>query len=59
MFVKILREKSFFIYVNKNNIVFIEPNNNGNGVGCNITLVNNTTFYSEEDPEVILSRINN
>ncbi len=56
MFVKILREKDFFVYVNKTHIVFIEPNHNGKG-GCSISLINNTTFYSEESAEAIMARL--
>lgn len=57
MFVKIFRQNGVFVYVNKNNIVFIEPHNSG--TGSTITFLNNTSFYSEEDAEVILSKINN
>lgn len=55
MFVKILRENDFFVYVNKTHIVHIEPNRNGKG--CNISLTTQTMFYSEESAEAIIARL--
>lgn len=56
MFVKILRDKGQFVYINKNHIVHVEPNQNGIGTTVTLTTVG---FYSPQSLDEVLAIINN
>lgn len=57
MFVQIFRSKDIFIMVNINQIVSIEPVNNGGG--CTLILSTGVSFYSVENYNSILENISN